>query len=66
MFCTWVSFRDSRVQYATCITRQSHVLREGEKANYSQKNLKFYMKLMNQITCFSRCEDGVGMEGTGT
>ena len=23
------------------------------------------MKLMNQITCFSRCEYGVGMEGTG-
>ena len=24
------------------------------------------MKLMNQITCFARCEDGVGMEGMGT
>ena len=49
-----VAYIDSRVQYATCLNRQSRVLREGQKAKNSQKNLNFYMELLNQITCFAR------------
>ena len=53
-FCTRVAYIDSSVQYMTCLTRQSRVLREGYKAKNSQIFLNFYMELLNQITCFAR------------
>ena len=53
-FCTRVAYIDNCVQYATCLNRQSRVLREGQKAKNSQKNMNFYMELLNQINCFAR------------